>query len=42
MNKQRGFTLYGLLVTLWVIGCMGISLTIIYWVIRALIKYVGG
>ena len=41
MNKQRGFTLFELIFAiLWLLG-LGLSLYIIYWVILALMKYVG-
>lgn len=41
MNKQRGFTVIELVMALFWLGGFVLSLTLVYWVIRALIKYVG-
>lgn len=42
MRNQRGFTLFELIfLIMWLVG-LAISGTLIYWVIKALIKFVEG
>jgi hypothetical protein len=41
MNKQRGFSIVELILLIIWLCAVGIGLTLIYWVIQALMKYVG-
>ena len=41
MNKQRGFTIFELVFVIAWLAALGVGVTLLYWVIRALIKYVG-
>ena len=39
MRSQRGYTLLELLLIIISLGCIGLGLTLAYWIIRALMKF---
>jgi len=40
-NSNRGFTIFELIVALGALGSLCVTLWLIYWIGRALMKYVG-
>lgn len=41
MNRQRGFTLFELLFVIFSTAALAMGITLLYWIVIALMKFVG-